>query len=348
MVKNKVKAFLQESSTGPLFLLGDALQVLQDFPGECIDLVFTSPPYYRQRAYAAGGLGLEESAGEYLDKLTAVCAQIFRVLKPAGAFWLNLGDSYQHKGLMLLPWRLAQRLCDKLGFTLRNQVIWHKVKGAPDPARDRLRNLWEPLFFFTKSARDYYFDDEAARLPPGRDQSVRHGAVVSASGVTGVRYRRKIELSTALSNTEKKAALAALDQALAEVEQGIIPDFRLVLRAGGRITHGSALQLSGRARELEQRGFYILKYSPKGARLSDVWDILPEDSQGRVGAHGAVFPPDLPRRPIVLTCPPGGVVLDPFAGSGTTCLAARELERRSIGIDLCAQYLEQARQRCER
>ena len=91
--------------------------------------------------------------------------------------------------------------------------------------------------------------------------------------------------------------------------------------ASARRTRTSAA-VSGRARELEERGFYFLRYHPGGAKPGDVWDILPEDTQGR-GLHFAPFPADLCRIPILATCPPDGVVLDPFCGTGTAMLVAR-------------------------
>ena len=75
-----------------------------------------------------------------------------------------------------------------------------------------------------------------------------------------------------------------------------------------------------------------------------MWDILPEDSQGR-GGHYAPFPADLCRIPILATCPPGGVVLDPFCGTGTALAVAAELGRRSVGIDAAEEYLAMARAR---
>jgi site-specific DNA-methyltransferase (adenine-specific) len=162
-----------------------------------------------------------------------------------------------------------------------------------------------------------------------------------------VRYRRQIELSTALDDGEKAAALAALDDVLGEVAGGRLADFRMVIRGRQRATHSDVGAVSGRARELEERGFYFLRYHPGGAKPGDVWDILPEDTQGR-GLHFAPFPADLCRIPVLATCPPGGIVLDPFCGTGTALLVASSLGRRSVGIDLAEEYLALARERSGR
>lgn len=340
-----LNSYLQQDNFEPLLIAGDSLSVLRSFPEGSIDCAITSPPYYMKREYAAGGIGLESTPQEYIDALVSICAEVYRVLKPTGSFWLNIGDSYANKQLLQIPSRVAMRLTDEVGFTLRNQVIWNKLKGAPDNAKDKMRTLWEPIFFFTKQPTGYYYDTDAVRKRPMKAKSVKHGAVVSATGVSGVRYRRKIELSTELTDAEKLAAFAALDEMLHQVEIGEVPDFRMVIRGATRTTHGNSEKLSGRAKELADRGFYFLKYSKKGAKLSDVWDIIPEDTQGR-STHYAPYPEDLVKNPIALTCPIDGIVLDPFVGTGTTCKVAQDMGRKSVGIDISAEYIELARKRC--
>jgi site-specific DNA-methyltransferase (adenine-specific) len=90
---------------------------------------------------------------------------------------------------------------------------------------------------------------------------------------------------------------------------------------------------------------FRLKYHPKGSKPGDVWDIMPEDTQKR-GNHFAPYPEDLCKVPLLATCPPNGLVLDPFCGTGTTMLAARKLWRKSVGIDISPTYLETAEERC--
>ena len=328
----------------PLFLCGDALKTLRLFPAASVDCCLTSPPYYGHRRYAAGGLGAEGRWPDYVAALGTVTAELRRVLHPAGSLWLNLGDTYRGKRQLGVPWRVAFHLVDEQGWTLRNSVVWHKVKGGPDNSRDRLRNVHELLFHFVRQPKGYYYDDDAVRSAPG-EARVENGAVISATGVSGVRYRRQIELSTALSAAEKQAATAALEALLAEVGAGRLADFRMVVRGQQRTTHSDRTAVSGRARELQEHGFYFLRYHPGGAKPGDVWDIMPEDTHGRA-AHFAAFPADLCRIPILATCPPGGVVLDPFCGTGTAALVAVELGRRAVGIDVAAEYVALAEERC--
>lgn len=96
-------------------------------------------------------------------------------------------------------------------------------------------------------------------------------------------------------------------------------------------------------------GLDLLKASglpgnPLGKNPGDVWSI---PTAGYRGAHHAVFPLALAERPILATCPPGGVVLDPFIGSGTTAIAAEKHERQWLGIELNPDFAAQAMRRIE-
>lgn len=341
--RSELLDYLRSEERRPRFLLGDSLQTLALFPPECIDCCMTSPPYWGQRTYSGGGIGMEETPLKYIEDLLAIIAELKRVLKPAGSFWLNLGDSYQRKSLIGIPWRVALAMTERQGWLLRNSVIWNKVKGGPDNAKDKLRNVYEHVFHFVKSDR-YFYDADAIRRKPGQTKVIK-GTVVSATGVSGVRYRRQIELSTVLNEVEKQAAFRALDSLLDEVRLGKLADFRMIIRGQQRATHSDSEQVSGRARELAERGFYFLKYHPNGAKPGDVWDILPEDTQKRK-SHFAPYPEDLCRIPLLATCPEGGVVLDPFAGTGTTNLVAFWLGRKSLGIEISSEYLRDAEERC--
>ena len=336
--------YLQNTTVSPLFLQGDSLEILKIFPDESIDCCITSPPYWAKRQYDGGGIGMEDHYQDYIDILSEICKELHRVLKKTGSFWLNIGDSYFKKNLLGIPWRVAFELTDRQGWVLRNEVVWNKIKGGPDNARDKLGNVHEKIFHFVKSATGYYYDVDSIRATPQKAKIV-NGSVVSATGVHGVRYRRQIELSTALSEKEKSTAQNALEGILNQIKEGKLADFRMVIRGQQRTTHSDSTKVSGRAKELLDKGFYFLKYHPNGSKPRDVWDILPEDTQKRE-FHYAPFPADLCKIPIIATCPEDGIVLDPFAGTGTAMLVAKNLGRKSIGIDICREYLAFASQRC--
>ena len=341
------EAFNDHTRSGtlaPLLLAGDARAVLASLPRHAVDCVMTSPPYWGKREYAQGGIGLEADPHDYVRELAQVFLQVKRVLKPQGSLWLNIGDSYKKKGLIGMPWRVAFALIDQQGWILRNSVIWNKVKSGMDNSKDRLGNVHEHVFHFVQQATDYYYNADAIRTKV-RQARVVNGAVISATGVCGVRYKRQIELSTALTAQEKTAALQALDAMLAEICAGRLCDFRMIIRGQQRTTHSNSEKLSGRAKELRDSGFYFLRYHPRGSKPNDVWNILPEDSQKRT-AHYAAYPVELCFIPILATCPERGIVLDPFCGTGTTLVAARRLGRASVGIDLSGAYLALCEERC--
>ena len=343
-VSDAFLTYIQSQTYMPLFIFGKAESVLRQLPSDSIDCAMTSPPYWGHRQYENGGIGLEETPEEYVTNLLTVFHELHRVLKPTGSFWLNIGDTYVAKCMAGIPWRIALAMTDKQGWILRNDVIWNKVKGGPDNSADKLRNIHEYIFHFVKESKGYFYDVDAIRTKPGQSKVV-NGSVVSATGVSGVRYKRQLELSTALSENEKAEAFKALEHILDEIRYGAISDFRMVIRGNQRTTHSDSENVSGRAKELAQRGYYFLKYHPNGSKPSDVWDIIPEDTQNRT-EHFAPYPMDLCKIPILATCPPGGVMLDPFCGTGTTMSVAQSLERKSIGIDISLSYLNHAEERC--
>ena len=345
-ISTTVKDYIANDSTAPLFFLGDADVVLQDIPAHSIDCCMTSPPYWGHRQYDGEGIGLESDYRDYIKNVVNILDQVKRVLKPSGSLWLNIGDTYLDKSLAGIPWRIALMLTDQRGWILRNDIVWHKIKGGPDNTKDRLRNVYEHIFHFVKSAHGYYYDIDAIRSSP-RQAKVVNGAIVSATGVSGVRYKRQIELSTSLTEDEKRFASMALNEMLQKVAQGKVADFRMIIRGQQRTTHSDSERVSGRAKELRDRGYYFLIYHPNGSKPSDVWDILPEDTQKRQD-HYAPYPEDLCKIPILSTCPKSGIVLDPFCGTGTTTLVARLLDRKSIGIDISSHYIQIAEDRCRR
>ena len=335
--------YLRTNTVEPLFLCGDSYEVLKSFPTNSIDMAMTSPPYWGKREYDnMNGIGLENDFNKYIDNLLHIFSELHRVLKPTGSFWLNIGDSYSCKKLLGIPWRVALQMCDEQGWILRNSVVWNKVKGGPDNSKDKLRNVHENLFHFVKSKK-YYYDVSMARKEPLKAK-VQNGAVISATGVTGVRYKRQIELSTILSEEQKQNAFHDLNNILEQIKAGDIADFRMIIKGQQRTTHSDSTKVSGRAKELETRGYYFLKYHPDGAKMGDVWDIIPEDTQGRK-LHFAPYPADLCRTPILTTCPPNGIVLDPFSGTGTTMAVAYENGRKSVGIDIAQCYVDYAEER---
>lgn len=152
----------------------DALAAARLLPDGCVDCIVTSPPYYGLRDYGVDGqIGLEETPEVFIDHLVTVFRELWRVLKPEGTLWVNMGDSYagsnrgaddvKPKDLIGIPWMLAFALRTD-GWYLRQDIIWHKPNPMPESVTDRCTKAHEYIFLFSKSAR-YYFDAEAIKEP---------------------------------------------------------------------------------------------------------------------------------------------------------------------------------------
>lgn len=322
------------------FILGDCLSVMKEFPDESVNCIITSPPYWGMRIYDnaedSHEIGNEPDFKQYVDHLTNIFLEARRVLTSNGSLWLNLGDKYNNKALMGMPWRVAISLIDT-GWILRNDVIWNQLKGTQS-CKDRLRDSYEHFFHFVKNKK-YYYDADAIRINPSKQPYMANGSITSSTGVNGSKYRKLIKESLELTEEEKKNALQALEETLASVRNGDLNDFRMTIRGAQRAWHSNDTRVSGRAKELETKGFYIMKIGAKGCLPTDIWDIVTEDTW-RKDSHCAVFPESLLKIPILATSPLDGIVLDPFSGTGSTVAASIKLGRRGIGIDLSKEYLK--------
>ncbi len=145
-------------------LCGNAWEVLQTLDTESVHTCVTSPPYYNLRDYGVSGqIGMEQTPEEYISRLVEVFREVRRVLRRDGTLWINIGDSYQGKSLIGIPWMLAFALRTD-GWYLRQDIIWHKTRCIPESVRDRCTRSHEYIFLLSRSGR-YYFDGAAIREP---------------------------------------------------------------------------------------------------------------------------------------------------------------------------------------
>jgi len=154
--------------------VGDALTVIKIFPESFINCVVTSPPYWKMRDYEIEfQIGQENSYEEYIDNLISVFREVKRVLRDDGTLWVNIGDKYQDKTLLMIPERFAIRMIDD-GWKLRNVIIWKKKNPVPSSAKDRFTVDYEYVYFFTKSGR-YYFKQIREELSESTLKRVNYG-----------------------------------------------------------------------------------------------------------------------------------------------------------------------------
>ncbi len=360
---------------------GDCRAVLASMPADSVDCVVTSPPYWGLRDYGADGqLGLERTPEEYVANMVAVFREVRRVLKPTGTCWLNLGDSYASSGgeraygssdngtgrgpgarrhdvpasglkpkdLVGIPWRVAFAL-QADGWYLRSDIIWSKPNPMPESVTDRPTKSHEYLFLLTKSAR-YYFDADAV-AEPASDTSVARWSQNVEDQVGSERVPGKTNgTMKAVGGPRRRQAERAVEVARAA---GLTDAHIAAIRRSGIHDAGKALvtqtpNLDAETRRLADEakdalgGYYREFLIPATRNIRSVWTI---PTMPYKGAHFAVFPPELPERCIKAGSPEGGVILDPFGGSGTVGMVANRLSRRAILIDLNPEYLEQQMRR---
>jgi site-specific DNA-methyltransferase (adenine-specific) len=134
-------------------------------PNSHVALTVTSPPYYRHRDYGVRGqIGREATLDLYLCEITSVLRETLRVTDDAGSCFFVVGDSYLNRRLLLVPHRIALAAAD-VGWTVRNDLIWHKKDPAPESPRDRWRSGHEHILFLTKQPKGYRFNPNAIRVP---------------------------------------------------------------------------------------------------------------------------------------------------------------------------------------
>ena len=316
----------------PTFIEGDSFAILKTLNDKSIDCVITSPPYFREREKNKH-FNLNQTLDSYIENILLISKEIKRVLKDEGSFWLNLGDSYQKTSLQLIPTKIASKLIED-GWILNNDVIWKKTSYTPTSYKKRLSSSFEHFFHFVKTNEFYY--NLIALDAKKRRPNISDGVIKTSSNVTGVNYLKILSDSSFLSPIQKENAIKTLKECLDEVKDGKISDFRFLIKGHNKVNSGN------RKEELENNGFIVIK--SKSTKPSDVWEILPEKNS----IHYAPFPESLVSFPIIVTCPPKGIVLDPFVGSGTTCYVAMKNNRNSIGIDINKDFIKYAKRRCSK
>lgn len=147
-------------------ITGHALEVLKTLPNCSVNMCITSPPYWGLRDYKttpakwqdgwSGELGAEPNLKQYINHLCDTFDEVKRVLKDDGTCWVNVGDSYNNKNLILMPFHFAIEMRNR-GWLIRNVIIWHKTNAVPSSAKDRFTCDFEYLFFFSKN-KQYFFN----------------------------------------------------------------------------------------------------------------------------------------------------------------------------------------------
>jgi len=306
----------------------DALSASEHLENSSINCIITSPPYFNCRNYHDNEkqIGLEDSPQKYIANLCDIFDSLKPKLKEDGNLFVNIGDKYDNtKNLLLIPFLFAQEMKNR-GWILRNDIIWHKPNFQPSPVKDRLANAYEHVFHFTKNKK-YYYDLDSIRIPNKCDDDGNERVYE--------RFKAKIKLSD-LSPQEKENALSELD--ILYSENKINKDARMKLRNTAKALFGGDVALSGRARELQEKGYCFHCNNPKGKNMGDVLSV---NIKAHHGLHEAPYPMDLVVPFVKCGSKVGDIVLDPFCGSGTTLIVAKELSRNAIGFEINSAYIDE-------
>lgn len=356
-----------------VILEGDVLDRFKEIPDNSVNCVVTSPPYWGLRDYGVGGqLGSEKTSDEFVENLVKVFREVKRVLKKDGTLWLNLGDSYagsgcgldadgtwnpgngdykqgthrnnqnqmkrkvnessfskkrieagaignawvkpppglKQKDLVGIPWRVALAL-QADGWYLRQDIIWSKPNPMPESVIDRCTKSHEYIFLLSKS-KSYYYDSKSIREP------------LASSSVS--------RLSQDVKNQEGSDRVPGKSNG--KMKAVVRKD-----KPNGWSNSDNYHEADPRYRKREDNN-NSYEFSDRNKR--SVWTIATKPYKE---AHFATYPEELIEPCVLAGCPGGGLVLDPFLGSGTTASVAKRLGRNWIGIELNPDYVKIAKKR---
>lgn len=334
---------------------GDARRLL-DLPNNHVDvdLVITSPPYWRKRDYGfEGQIGQEKTSEEYVAAIIAAMGEWRRVLRPSGSVFLNIGDTYWQKSLQGIP-SLVEASARRAGWILRNRIIWVKKGGMPDPVQDRLTGRHEYILHF--AVNNYYYDlfgyaeryslgqkganpgdvweiapqrNVGKHLAPFPSEIVERAITLACPQFVCSKCgkpRRRIVERTAELDISRPQARRALEIAR---EKNLTPEHIAAIQATGISDAGKArLVQNGTDRNAESVRKLALEAKMMLGGYFREFTFAKRKSCGWTDCGcGDPFMP--------------GVVLDPFMGTGTTLDVANRMGRSAIGVDLDLSQLKE-------
>ena len=299
----------------PEILVGDVRQMLAYLPDRVVQCCVTSPPYYGLRDYGVDGqIGLEQSPAEYVAQMVAVFAEVRRVLRDDGTLWLNLGDSYANDG----KWGGSSG-GKHVGALHGNSGIGRQKQTTGAKSKDLLGIPWRVAFalqadgWYLRSDIIWHKPNPMPESVTDRPTSAHEHVFLLTKSSTYFYDHEGMKEPAAYPGDDR----ARRRDTRKESDEGC-PD------GGSRARTGNP---TGETRNIR-----------------NVWTITTKPFRG---AHFATMPLDLAERCVTGGSLPGSIVLDPFAGAGTTGVAAKKLGRRFIGVELNPEYAAMAKARIE-
>ena len=287
-------------------LYGDCRDTLKQFDEQARTCI-TSPPYYGLRDYGGeeNKIGQEKPPEEFIDQLVSVFKEVRNVLTDDGTLWINLGDSYYNyrpgKG-QSYPKQSVSKTNQDLPTQCNKRG--NKLEGLKE--KDLIGIPW--MFAFAMRSDGWYLrQDIIWHKPNPMPESVKDRCTKSHEYIFLLSKNKKYYYDNEA------------------IKEPVKQDWGTRNRTNGKY-HNSGSGLS-------PHSGLTKSYDRKNKR--DVWSITNKPYKG---SHFAVFPPDLITPCILAGSEKGDIILDPFMGSGTTAMVAKQLGRDYIGCELHEEY----------
>lgn len=286
------------------------LETLKKMKDKSIDCVISSPPYWQLRDYGYDGQwGLEPTFQEYLKHLWQMMDEIYRVLKDDGTCWINLGDTYARGSR-------AKSANSEQTIRAKKEITIEPISKPDYAGLDKCLLLIPHRFAIGCIDRGWILRNDII-------WAKRNGMPESVTD----RFTKKHEYIFFFVKNEKYYfdLDAIRDKHKAESIE--------------RNKYGLAKyddKNASRNREFKPGDFLNEKGKNPGS-VSDFWDIV---TKGNTNQHFASYNTDLIKKPILAGCPEGGIIYDPFMGTGTTAVAALRANRKYIGSEMSSDYIK--------
>jgi site-specific DNA-methyltransferase (cytosine-N4-specific) len=317
-------------------LQGDCYEVLRklslnpDVLGK-YRLVVTSPPYYRHRHYGKDTkeIGQEHTDGSFIEKLANIFTVCRDLLREDGSLWIVIGDTRRRYGKLLIPHRLALKLCER-GYTIREDIIWYKKNNVSSSSKENFSQAYESILFLSKNEKSFanmggirIMGNEARerRIKSPPQNMMQHESLKQDKGKID-RIKEIIHSSKPATAFEELPTTSEIARAYGYDPEKYCPTcYRKFKRHATRKRIG------------DHKHYPIFAAcNPSGKNPGNVWEISTKAHYGN--EHFAIFPEDLIARIVNFATKKGDWILDPFAGRGTTGIVSALLGRNFTGIEL--------------
>ena len=304
-------------------ICGNSLEVLKTLADNSVDMCVTSPPYYGLRDYGESGqIGMEQTPQEYIEHLTEIFMEVHRVLKPTGTLWVNIGDSYAGSGKGPMSLAVAGNGKNSTLYAKNSKV--HEVPKTWDgiKPKDMIGIPW--MLAFSLRSKGWYL----------RSDIIWHKTNCLPESVKD-RPTKCYEHIFLLSKSRKYYYdYKAIQEPLKQVSKERYKR--------GRSDH-SKYAGEGLQQNINRQRDDFSMFDQEYKRKRDVWEV--STNTFKMDEHFAMYPEKLIEPCVLAGSEKGGIVLDPFFGSGTTGVVVKKHGREYIGIDINPKYCALAEKR---